>query len=353
MTTTTTTTDATTPTGPAMAEQAPILLTALAGYVGHRTISMGIRRGLVGALDAAPGTTTDDLADRLDLDPFYTGVWCRSALACGLLERDGDGWRVAPYLATLLLDLDSPAYVGGVFGVFEAPEMFDDFEERLASGERTWWDQTSDHWIEQVSGTGTPFYLRLVPGGLDQVPGLAERLDAGCRVVDTACGAGTGVIRLATTYPACEVVGVDGDERSVAVARDRATAAGVGNRVSFVTSPLEEFVLDDPADVVINNISMHECRDIDEVAQRVRSALRPGGVFVISDFPFPDTDPGLQAVPGRIMSGIQFFEAQIDDQLVPRAVYDDLLERHDFADLGTATLTPLHALTWGWVPATD
>jgi len=49
-------------------------------------------------------------------------------------------------------------------------------------------------------------------------------------------------------------------------------------------------------------------------------------------------------VPGRIMSGIQFFEAQIDDQLLPRAAYDSLLARHGFTDVGTASLTPMQTI---------
>ena len=105
--------------------------------------------------------------------------------------------------------------------------------------------------------------------------------------------------------------------------------------------------VEEPATLVVNNISMHECRDIDRVTENVRDALEPGGWFVISDFPFPDTDEGLRSTPGRIMSGIQFFEAQIDDQLLPRTAYDELLTRHGFTDLGTASLTPMHALTWG------
>ena len=44
---------------------------------------------------------------------------------------------------------------------------------------------TSPEWIAAVSGTGTPFYTRLIPGGLDRVPGVAEALAEGCRVVDT------------------------------------------------------------------------------------------------------------------------------------------------------------------------
>lgn len=46
------------------------------------------------------------------------------------------------------------------------------------------------------------------------------------------------------------------------------------------------------------------------------------------------------------MSGIQFFEAQIDDQLLPRAAYDDLLARHGFRDLGSLQLSPVHAVTY-------
>lgn len=47
------------------------------------------------------------------------------------------------------------------------------------------------------------------------------------------------------------------------------------------------------------------------------------------------------------MTGIQYWEAQIDDQLLPRHVYDDLLERHGFDDRGSFAPTPTHAVTYG------
>lgn len=71
---------------------------------------------------------------------------------------------------------------------------------------------------------------------------------------------------------------------------------------------------------------------------------------MISDFPFPDTDEGLRSVPGRLMSGIQFFGAQIDDQLLSRSAYDDLLTRHGFTDLGSFETSPVHAVTYGRRP---
>jgi len=36
--------------------------------------------------------------------------------------------------------------------------------------------------------------------------------------------------------------------------------------------------------------------------------------------------------------------------LLPRKDYDELLARHGFTDIGNATVTPLHALTWGRLP---
>lgn len=211
---------------PAIQEQTQVGLAHAAGYVSYRTVAVGLRRGLVEALgEASGGATPDELADRLELDPFYVSVWCRSAFAAGICDRDHGIYRLAAHMATLLLDADSPAYLGGVFTTLEQPEVFDCFEASLASGERSWWDQTSPDWIAAVARAGTPFYTRLIPGGLEQVPGLGERLVAGCRVVDSACGAGVGIVRLAETYPACRVVGVDGDDHSIQQAGHSSQAA--------------------------------------------------------------------------------------------------------------------------------
>ena len=332
------------------AQQAGLLLGQLAGYMATRIIDIGLASHLIEAIAADPDATPDALAARLDLDETFVAVWCRGALGAGLLDRHGDEYRLARHLDSLLLDPEHPGYVGGMYSVVGQPEMFGRFGERLRTGERTWWDETSTDWIAAVESTGRPFYTRLVPGGLAQVPGRGAVLEAGARVVDTACGSGVGVVRLATAYPSCTVTGVDGDAYSIERARRAVAEAGLADRVELVCSSLEELELAEPVDVVINNISMHECRDIDRVAARVWATLRPGGWFVISDFPFPPNDAGLRTVPGQLMSGIQFFEAQIDDQLLPRAAYDELLDRHGFCDRGFVELTPVHALTYGRRP---
>lgn len=86
------------------------------------------------------------------------------------------------------------------------------------------------------------------------------------------------------------------------------------------------------------------------MSQRGTARRTCAGPLTVTPSGTLDTDEGLRTVPGRIMSGIQFFEAQIDDQLLPRAFYDDLLARHGFSAIGSVTLTPMHALTYGRVP---
>jgi SAM-dependent methyltransferase len=336
-------------TQPTRTEQATKLQSHLAGYVATRTINLGLRHGLLDALAANQvGLDPDELARRTGLDLFYTRVWCQAAFAAAVLDQAAGGrYRLASHLDNLLLDPSSPAHVGATFVILEHPEIFEQFSDHFGSGLRTWWDQQPPAFIDAVAATGTPFYTRLIPGGLDRVPGLADRLAAGGRVLELACGAGVGLARLADTYPAAQLVGVDGDVYSLKLAAQRLEEAGASDRVELVACSLEELALNAEFELAVINISMHECRDLDRVTANVRRALRPSGWFVISDFPFPDTPEGLRSLPGQTMTAIQFFEALIGDQLLPTATYLELLAGHGFRDVDSFELTPTHVVVHG------
>ena len=227
------------------------------------------------------------------------------------------------------------------------PEFLDRFTELLPTGKRTWWDECGPDLIKGVSQTARPFYTRMIPGGLSQVPGLSEALSGNMRVMDLACGAGVGLIRMARTYPKASLVGVDGDAFSLELTQEKTDEAGLQGQVSLVLSTLEDLDMDAEFDLVVINVSMHECRDIEKATRNIHSALKPGGYFVISDFPFPETSEETRTVPARVMSGIQYFEAMIDDQLLPAQAFVDLLNRHGFQGIGSFDMTPVHAVTYG------
>ncbi len=328
-------------------EQAGALLLSAAGYTATRTIKIGLDHGLFEVIAESGPMSADGLAKAAGIDQLYSAVWCRSAFASGVLVGHDDGeYGLAPHIATLLLDQSSPGYLGGLFKVMTAPEVFDRFSENLISGERIWWNQTSPDWIAAVGETGGAFNTRFIPGGITQVPGAADRLSAGGTVLELACGTGVGLVRLGTQYPDVTLVGLDGDAYSLRTARSRVDDAGMSGRVELVHSGMEDLVAEEEYDAITINVSMHECRDIEKVAAAILRALKPGGFFLNSDFPFPETGDGIKTVPGRIMSGIQFFEALIDDQLLSVGHYLDLFERHGFTEAGVVELTPVHAITW-------
>ena len=338
-----------TPAPEEVQQQASKILSQVAGYVGVRTMEIGLRLGLFEEIAKhADGISADALAKEKALDPFYTQVWCRAAYASEVLELSGsETYRLAPHMDKLLLGEDFPGFAGGLPAIMVQPEIFDYFAERLPSGERIWWDQCSPAFIQMVSQTARPFYTRLIPGGLSRVPGLSDRLAGGGRVLDIACGVGVGLSKLAAAFPQCSIVGLDGDAYSLQRVAERLAQEGLKDRVSLVQSTLEEMSASEEFDVVTINVSMHECRDIDQVAANVHRALKPDGYFVISDFPFPESTEGCRTVPARIMCGIQFFEALIGDQLLPTQAYAELLNKHSFRNVGAFDLTPVHAVTHG------
>jgi SAM-dependent methyltransferase len=329
-------------------EQAGALLGNAAGYVATRTVEIGLRHGLFEVIAEQGSVTSDQLSEAAGIDQLYSEVWCRAAYGCGVLEgHDSGTYELAPHVEMLLLNQSSPAYLGGLFKVMTQPEMFDTFSANLESGDRIWWDQTSPDWIAAVGETGGAFNTRFIPGGISQVPGVDERLSAGGRVLELACGTGVGLTRLGSQYPGVELVGLDGDAYSLRTARSRVDDADISHRVELIHSSMEDLDFEDAFDAITINVSMHECRDIEKVAAAIYKALKPGGFFLNSDFPFPASAEGVRTIPGRIMSGIQFFEALIDDQLLSVDYYMELLGRHRFVDTGVVELTPVHAITYG------
>jgi SAM-dependent methyltransferase len=328
-------------------EQAGALLGNAAGYIATRTIQIGLDYGLFELIAEQGPVSSTDLAESAGIDGLYSEVWCRSAFAAGVLDGHDEGeYTLAPHMKVLLLDKSSPGYLGGLFKALTQPEIFDTFGENLESGERIWWDQTTPAWIAAVGETGGAFNTRFIPDGISNVPGATDRLVAGGKALELACGIGIGLVRLGTEYPGLDLVGLDGDAHSLDSARSMIDDAGLGSRVHFIHSGMEDLDAEEEFDAITINVSMHECRDIEKVTAAVHQALKPGGYFLNSDFPFPKTGDGIKTVPGRVMSGIQFFEALIDDQLLPVDYYLDLYQRHGFTETGIVEVNPLHAITW-------
>ncbi|NIN63590.1 MAG: methyltransferase domain-containing protein [Anaerolineae bacterium] len=323
------------------------VLASYAGYVNTWSIELGLRLGLFEAVRENPGISPSELAKVLNYDPLYTKVWCNATYSGGFLERSDGGFALAPHMDKVLLDPSFPMAAGGTaFTMTAMREHLVSLRERFRTGERTWWDKTSIEFRESVGSASYPFYVRLVKQAFPKMPGVQTALEAGGNVLEMACGTCRGLSLIAKAYPKAKFTVVDGDAETLEMARAQLDIVGVEG-VRIVHSALEEVEFKDEFDVVLINVSLHEARDMKKVIENAHRALRPGGWFVVSDFPFPEELEEMRSVPAQVMCGIQYFEALIDDQLLPASHYVSELEAGGFRDIETLTVSPIHAIVYG------
>lgn len=103
-----------------------------------------------------------------------------------------------------------------------------------------------------------------------------DQLVPGDRLLDVCCG--TGQLAAALTERGLDVVGVDGSEAMIALARGNAP------RASFVVADAREFSLEKPALMAVSTYdSLNHIMTLDGLQQvftKVAAALEPGGRFV-------------------------------------------------------------------------
>jgi ubiquinone/menaquinone biosynthesis C-methylase UbiE len=108
-------------------------------------------------------------------------------------------------------------------------------------------------------------------------------LAPGMRVLDIGCGTGdVSFLAAALVGVAGEVIGVDKSPQAVALANQRAAAAGLAN-VRFITADLNEFVLDKPVDAIIGRLVLMYFSDPAVLLRRLCRFVRPGGLVVFHE----------------------------------------------------------------------
>lgn len=111
----------------------------------------------------------------------------------------------------------------------------------------------------------------------------AAGITAGMKVLDLGSGAGDVALVLADLVgPQGRVVGVDTNEEILAVARDRAGAAG-WTTVSFQAGTLSDLKLDRDFDAVVGRWILMYLPDPVQFLQQARTFLRPGGIVAFQE----------------------------------------------------------------------
>jgi SAM-dependent methyltransferase len=255
----------------------------VAGAMGVFLAYLGDQAGIYDAMDGAGALTREELAARTGLNSKYLREWLGSNVAGGYIDYDpaSERYTLSPEQA-LIFGREGQPYcmqgffeaIIGQFGTHE--EARDTF---LSGTGRPWSAQSSCCFCATDRFFKPGYAANLFDSWIPAIDGLEERLQAGARVADIACGLGSATIMLARRFPNCQVLGFDFHEPSIEIARERAAAAGVDN-VSFHVSKSGDFA-GEGFDLACIFDALHDMGDPVGAARHIRETLKPDGTLMI------------------------------------------------------------------------
>jgi ubiquinone/menaquinone biosynthesis C-methylase UbiE len=241
---------------------------------------LGLYRAMAGTGPLSPG----ELARRTGISERYAQEWLNAQAAGAYVDYDPDSGRyvLPPEQTVALTDEDSPAYLPGFFqialgSVIDSPRVTRAAKTGAGIG---WHDHVADvhDGCERFFRPG--YNAHLIGEWLPALEGVVVKLQRGAKVADVGCGHGASTVLMAQAFPASEFVGFDYYKGSIETATQRATTAGVDDRVTFEMAPAASY----PGlgyDLVTMFDCLHDMGDPAGAARHVRESLAPDGTWLI------------------------------------------------------------------------
>jgi SAM-dependent methyltransferase len=258
-----------------MADQLPLLIRHLLGFYAIDTLAMGRASGALAALAEGPGTV-EDVAARAGLDRRNVDLWLRAMSAAGHARHDDGAFALGDETA-MLLGPEFPIDLGAVLDFVHA--SFGEPLRAAVGAMRTGAGVPPAAYAElgaAAGGVNSRLYrAALVDEWIAAAPGLRERLTAGGRIADVACGNADAAATMARAFPKASVLGYDPsapddvhhDVPNLTVVRE--TTAGLATEADL--------------DLVTCLDAFHHLGEVAAVARQVHDSLREGGVFLVAE----------------------------------------------------------------------
>jgi len=250
--------------------------------------SIGHRTGLFDAMSNLPASTSNEIAERAGLDERYVREWLGAMVTGRVVEVDPESKRytLPPEHAAFLTraaGADNLGVFAQYIGVLGGVE--DLIVEVFRSGGGVPYSSFPRFHEVMAEDSGQSVLSSLDVHILPLVPGLAERLSAGIRVLDVGCGRGRILNKLAGMFPNSRFVGMDLSEDAVAYARAEATRAGNHN-TEFIAADLGDFDHTAEAesfDLITTFDAVHDQSKPLNVLKGIRKALKPDGIYLMQE----------------------------------------------------------------------
>ena len=249
------------------------------GYIGDRL-------GLFAALSNSDGLTSQELADKTELNERYVREWAKAMVAAEYIDyhQEDERFSMTEEQVFVLANDDSPMSVGGALqfttpSMYNVPKIVTAFKE----GGGVCYNEIGDEIPLGIERFFRPGYVHfLAKDWIGALDGMSARLEHGARVADIGCGRGQSTLALARGFPKSHVVGVDNHAESIAHARNLATAEGLEN-VEFVECSADELAETKRFDLICSFDCIHDMVNPAGTLSTIRELLADDGIYFWSE----------------------------------------------------------------------
>ena len=268
------------------------VFTKLEGAVTAGMIHLGDQLGLYATMKQADQPlTTAELADRASLAERWASEWAHNQAAAQLIVADSEGrFSLTPEAAVVFATPDHPAYGMGMFHRLpQTMQALEGVRDSFRTGVGHDYDSHGPQGAVGIERSFEPWSnANLLPTVLPAVEGLVARLEAGARVVDIGCGAGSAVLLMAKAFPQSTFHGFDISQYALARAAQKLEDSGLHN-AAFDDPRRSPMPLDGSVDFITTFDCIHDRTHPTEMMSTIRRAIAPDGVWLLVDIKALDT----------------------------------------------------------------
>jgi 2-polyprenyl-3-methyl-5-hydroxy-6-metoxy-1,4-benzoquinol methylase len=240
---------------------------------------------------ASGATRVPDIAARTKAAERGIRILCDFLTISGFLTKSENSYAVAPVVAPFL-DSRSPMYFGAMAKFLAHPTItrsFENLADKVRKGGATLGDSTVDPenpvWVEFARNmTGFMAVVSQALASIVAKPGEPQK------VLDISAGHGMFGIAIARANPQAQIYGLDW-KNVLAVARENANKAGVGDRFHEIPGSAFDVTLGQDYDLILlpNFLHHFDPPTCVTLLKRVKAALKRTGLVATSEFvPNPD-----------------------------------------------------------------
>ncbi len=309
------------------------VLDLLDGYMPSAALGAALERGLFWQLDNQP-LTIAQVAEKFNIPYRRCQHWLNLLVQSGLLEKQGDVYRVSTLTRNAILEKYSPDVWKTI--AERAVEQYPigiELGTRISHPGSLWELQghrpPSDYERAAADPEWAARYTRMLyERAIVPSAQLAEKMDmTGVRrLMDFGGGSGVVSFALLRRYPALTSVVVD-YENVCKAGREIALEIGLADRITYHPANILEDELPTGFDMVLeSDVGIYDA----EIFRRIYHALNPGGRLVLNQ-PWAEADG---TVPGRLI--VDNFRNSLHDPAAVECMRDEartLMQGAGFQDL--------------------